>query len=122
MPEHISYIACRFGNINQDSITVGVIYIDETDKVRIWVSQKRMKVLKSILKNSVFILFKGFVDGMTEFIEEGKGSFAIIAHESYQQNGLVHIIKPTRITTCPDKENSFAKKIFEKYIDNNFKE
>jgi hypothetical protein len=113
---HISFISCRLSTYPEDSITVGMIFIDDEGKPSLRISDARMKTLKKILQKNAFSLFnsgvKGMVKNRTEF------NLETIDYLNRYQNGLmkVHPARPIALEHVEDKEN-FLDNYFEKHFD-----
>lgn len=110
----ISYIYCRIGAEHVgDRICVGVIHITEDDTLNVYISDKKLAVVKALTKHNVYELFKAFVLAVKEN-KKGVGREAI-EYEAIHQNGLIKISAPSSIVGA--KGQNYPKAIFDKHID-----
>jgi hypothetical protein len=113
---HISFISCRLSTYPEDSITVGMIFIDDEGKSSLRISENKMKIIKKILKKNTFSLFKSVVDAMVNRHQEF--NLEIIDYLNKHQNGLMKVYPATKIALehVEDKENFFDN-YFNKRVD-----
>lgn len=116
---HISFVSCRLSTYLEDSITVGLIYVDDSGVTRIKISENKMKIVKRILSKSAFSLFEFGIKGMVKNAPDLNLSSIDYLHR--YQNGLMKIYAPRKIAieAIEDKEGFFDN-YFNKHVDKYF--
>lgn len=112
---HISFIGCRLSTYPEDTITVGMLFVNEGE-TQIKISEHKMKILKKILNKHVFSLFESSVKGLVKNVE--KLNLDKIDYLHRYQNGLLKIYKPTQVSLEHiESKETFFEDYFNKRVD-----
>jgi hypothetical protein len=114
MNPHISFISCQFDSITEDSITVGIFYINQDGKVKTFISNNKLKIIKKIIPNNLFKFFTNY----TKKLDKHNLIFSDICYLNRYQNGIIKVTKPTPIAIHTLEE---ITSFFEKLIDKQYK-
>ena len=90
----IAFLGIRLSSITKDSISVGLIYI-ENEKVKVFLSEEKMKLVKSIIKPELHVFFEEAIRAYQR--NESRLSLNDIIKAHVYQNGIVKITRPSPI-------------------------
>lgn len=109
---HISFLAYKFSSLTDDHITVGLLYSSDNERVKAFISEERLKILKKLVSSNMYSHFLRYVNSL----QENGITFLDLNHESKYQNGYIKITSPGP-AAC---DEATAKMIFELKIDTNY--
>jgi L,D-peptidoglycan transpeptidase YkuD (ErfK/YbiS/YcfS/YnhG family) len=90
----LAFLGIRLSSITKDSISVGLIYI-ENETVKVFISEEKMKLVKSIIKPELHNFFDSAIRAYQK--NESRLTLNDIIRAHVYQNGIIKITKPSPI-------------------------